>query len=71
MKAIKLTSVKAQELINGTKSVIRLGGFTTGLRTNLNKAVDYCRCDFAERGRGYDRELSNPEYIYNKKISDN
>jgi hypothetical protein len=43
MKATRINAKQAQELINDVKSVIRLGGFETGLRTNLNKAIRFCK----------------------------
>lgn len=43
MKAKRISSNQAKELIGNVKSVIRLGGFETGKRTNLNKAIELCK----------------------------
>lgn len=62
MKATRINANQAQELINNVKSVIRLGGFETGLRTNLNKAISYCK-------GAYSMTYSSPEYLFKKRIS--
>lgn len=60
MKATRINANHAQELINNVKSVIRLGGFETGLRTNLNKAISYCK-------GSYSTIYSSPEYLFEKE----
>lgn len=60
MKATRINANHAQELINNVKSVIRLGGFETGLRTNLNKAISYCK-------GSYSTTYSSPEYLFGKE----
>lgn len=60
MKATRINANHAQELINNVKSVIRLGGFETGLRTNLNKAISYCK-------GAYSMTYSSPEYLFEKE----
>lgn len=60
MKATRINANQAQELINSVKSVIRLGGFETGLRTNLNKAIFYCKGTYL-------MTYSSPEYLFEKE----
>lgn len=60
MKTIRISTKHAQELINDVKSVIRLGGFETGLKTNLNKAISYCE-------GAYSMTYSSPEYLFEKE----
>lgn len=60
MKATRINANQAQELINNVKSVIRLGGFETGLRTNLNKAISYCK-------GAYSTTYLSPEYLFEKE----
>lgn len=60
MKATRINSEHAKEVINNVKSVIRLGGFETGLRTNLNKAIKLCN-------GSYFTTYSSPEYLFKKE----
>lgn len=60
MKATRINARHAQELINNVKSVIRLGGFETGLRTNLNKAISCCKSS-------YSTTYLSPEYLFEKE----
>lgn len=60
MKATRINASHAQELINNVKSVIRLGGFETGLRTNLNKAIEFCK-------GSYSMTCSSPEHLFEKE----
>ena len=60
MKATRINANQAQELINNVKFVIRLGGFETGLRTNLNKAIEFCKGSFSTT-------YLNPEYLFEKE----
>lgn len=60
MKATRINSEHAKEVINNVKSVIRLGGFETGLRTNLNKAINLCN-------GSYSTTYSSPEYLFEKE----
>lgn len=60
MKATRINANQAQELINNVKSVIRLGGFETGLRTNLNKAISYCK-------GAYLTPCLSSEYLFEKE----
>lgn len=67
MKAKKLTANQAKDLVNDVKAIYRLGGFETGKRTNLQKALSYCYSDYAELGKGIDNSLSYPENVFNKE----
>ena len=49
MEAKKLTVNQVKNLVS-----YRLNGFVTGKRTNLQKAIKECRCDYAELGKGID-----------------
>lgn len=60
MKATRINNEHAKEVINNVKSVIRLGGFETGLRTNLNKAIKFCN-------GSYSTTYSSPEYLFEKE----
>ena len=60
MKATRINASHAQELINNVKSVIRLGGFETGLKTNLNKAMKFCKDNYLTI-------YSSPEYLFKKE----
>lgn len=60
MKATRINSEQAKEVINNVKSVIRLGGFETGLRTNLNKAIKLCN-------GSYSTTYLSPEYLFKKE----
>ena len=68
MEAKKLTVNQAKNLVNDTKAIYRLGGFETGKRTNLQKAMSYCFNDYAKLGKGIDTSLSYPENIFDKNI---
>lgn len=67
MKAKKLTANQAKDLANDVKSIYHLGGFETGKRTNLQKAISYCYSDYAELGKGIDNSLSYPENVFDKE----
>ena len=67
MKAKKLTANQAKDLVNDVKAIYRLGGFETGKRTNLQKALSYCYSDYVELGKGIDNSLSYPENVFNKE----
>ena len=67
MKAKKLTVNQAKNLVNDVKTIYRLGGFETGKRTDLQKAVKECRFDYAELGKGIDTSLSYPENVFDKE----
>lgn len=60
MKSTRINASHAQKLINNVKSVIRLGGFETGLRTNLNKAIEFYKGSFS-------MTYSSPEYLFEKE----
>lgn len=67
MEAKKLTVNQAKNLVNSVKAIYRLNGFVTGKRTNLQKAIKECRCDYAELGKGIDTSLSYPESVFEKE----
>lgn len=67
MKATRINAKQAQELINNVKSVLRLGGFETGKRTNLNKAISYCLADYADLGEGIDMAHTISYELYEKE----
>lgn len=60
MKAKRISSNQAKELIGNVKSVIRLGGFETGKRTNLNKAIELCKSS-------YSIVFSSLEFLFEKE----
>lgn len=60
MKAKRISSNQAKELISNVKSVIRLGGFETGKRTNLNKAIELCKSS-------YSIVFSSLEFLFEKE----
>ena len=67
MKAKKLTVNQVKNLVSNVKSIYRLNGFVTGKRTNLQKAIKECRCDYAELGKGIDTLLSFSESVFEKE----
>ena len=56
MRATGINANQARELIDNVKSVIRSGGFETGSRTDLNKAISYCK-----------GACSSPEHLFKKE----
>lgn len=60
MKAKRVNAKQAQELINNVKSVLRLGGFKTRKRTNLSKAIEFCK-------GSHSMVFSSPEYLFEKE----
>lgn len=60
MKAKRISSNQAKELIGNVKSVIHLGGFETGKRTNLNKAIELCKSS-------YSIVFSSLEFLFEKE----